>query len=76
MTDSSPLMLKDEVQRNHPVIDLIRKRAEAAGLFPSLRSMSSAGAGPRSMNGRPTGRRVEVERWMADPTAWAQRSRA
>jgi hypothetical protein len=44
MTDSSPFMLKDEVQRNHPVNDLIRKRAEAAGLFPRAKRNASSQA--------------------------------
>jgi len=34
-SEQTPFVLTDEVEKIHPVTDRARKRAEAAGLFPS-----------------------------------------
>ncbi len=55
-------MLKDEVEKRHPVSDRARKRAEAAGLFPHRVPLALR---------KPGWRRSEVLAWEADPAAWA-----
>jgi hypothetical protein len=55
-------MLKDEVEKVHPVNDRARKRAESAGLFPRRVALALH---------TPGWRRSEVMAWEADPIAWA-----
>jgi predicted DNA-binding transcriptional regulator AlpA len=65
---SSIFMLKDEVEKVHPVSDRARKRAEMAGLFPHRVSLALH---------TPGWRRSEVLAWEADPGAWvAARSKS
>jgi prophage regulatory protein len=59
---ASTFMLKDEVQKRHPVSDRARKRAESAGLFPPRIALALH---------TPGWRRSEVLAWEADPIAWA-----
>jgi len=68
MTDETvPFMLKDEVDRVHPVNDRARKRAEDAGLFPRrIRLALQCRASDRS----------DINERQADPVAWAQPARA
>jgi predicted DNA-binding transcriptional regulator AlpA len=55
-------MLKEEVEKIHPVSDRSRKRAEMAGLFPHRVALAPHKAGWR---------RSEVLAWEADPASWA-----
>jgi hypothetical protein len=55
-------MLKDEVEKVHPVSDRARKRAEIAGLFPHRVPLAPH---------KPGWRRSEVLAWESDPVAWA-----
>jgi predicted DNA-binding transcriptional regulator AlpA len=55
-------MLKDEIEKVHPVSDRARKRAESAGLFPPRIALALH---------TPGWRRSEVLAWEADPIAWA-----
>jgi predicted DNA-binding transcriptional regulator AlpA len=61
----APFMLKEEVEMVNPVTDRARKRAESAGLFPRRVQLALH---------KPAWRRSEVEAWLADPNAWAQRA--
>jgi predicted DNA-binding transcriptional regulator AlpA len=58
-------MPRSEVEVVHPVNDRVRKRAEAAGIFPRRIPLA-----PRKSGWI----RSEVEAWQADPRAWAERS--
>jgi predicted DNA-binding transcriptional regulator AlpA len=59
---ASIFMLKDEVEKIHPVSDRARKRAEMVGLFPHRV--------PLALH-TPGWRRSEVLAWESDPVAWA-----
>jgi hypothetical protein len=63
LTDQPRFMLKEEVERFHPVNDRARKRAEVAGLFPRRV--------PLALH-KVAWLRSEVMAWEADPRAWAQ----
>ena len=62
----TPWMRRSEVKIVNPVADRTLEGAEAAGLFPRRILLS-----PKS----PAWRRSEVQDWLNDPTAWAQRQR-
>ena len=62
---SEQFMRRREVDEVHPVPDRTRKRAEEAGLFPRRIKLA-----PHV----PGWRRSEVEAWLADPRAWAEKA--
>jgi predicted DNA-binding transcriptional regulator AlpA len=67
MTDrNSQYMRRDEVEKLHPVHDRTRRRAEAAGLFPTRIKLA-----PNIS----VWLRDEVTGWQANPRGWAQRDR-
>jgi predicted DNA-binding transcriptional regulator AlpA len=62
----SPFMKRREVEKVHPIPDQARARAEQFGLFPKRVRLAPKISGWR---------RSEVDDWLNDPAAWAERNR-
>jgi hypothetical protein len=67
LLNDPPFMRRDEVARLHPVNDRVRARAESVGIFPKRIPLAEK---------IPGWRRTEVNDWLSDPVAWAQRHRS
>jgi Prophage CP4-57 regulatory protein (AlpA) len=64
---SEQFILRGAIDQIHPLRDITRKRAESSGLFPRRVRLS-----PRVA----AWRRSEIEEWIADPAAWAQKAKS
>jgi hypothetical protein len=60
----TPIMLRDEISKIHPVSDYARKAAEKVGLFPKRFKLTK---------NVPGWNRAAVNEWQSDPSAWVQR---
>jgi hypothetical protein len=60
-------VFKDEVEREHPVNDAARRRAERSGLFPPRTKLTSHIC---------AWRRDGFEAWRSDPIAWSERRKS